>query len=447
MSRSLLWLIALTVMAFAVGHSGALAAEVSQEATTALAQPAPVSSGIIVPVPVPTASPQAIRLYRSGNVLWIVSTVWGFVVPALIFFTGFSSRLRDLAQRIHPRWYLSLVIYLVFFAFVLFFANLPLDYYSGFLRPHDYGLSSQTLAKWLRDEFLTLAIGIIGGSLVLWIPFLLLKHARKRWWLYTWFASIPILVLITFVEPIWVDPLFNHFGPMQDKALETRILSLASRAGIEGANVYEVNKSVDTNELNAYVTGIGGTKRIVLWDTTLKEFNPDEVALVMSHEMGHYALGHAWKGIVVESFVLLIGLWVVHICVDWMIRRFGARTGVHEIGDFASLPLFMLTFSAVVFLLMPPLLVVSRDYEHEADRFGLEMTHENHSCALVFVKFVQHDLAYPNPSPLVEFFRWSHPSLGDRINFCNTYHPWLQGQEGRYSGYFQPMAGDQRPVR
>lgn len=452
MSRNSRWLIALAVIAFVVGDSRALAAEMAREATAPapllpLAQPAPGDSGIIVPVSVPTPSPQAIRLYQSGNVLWAVSTVWGFVVPALIFFIGLSSRLRDAARRLHPRWYPSLVIYLVLFAFVLFLANFPLDFYSDFLRPHHYGLSSQTIGKWLRDEFLTLAIGIIGGALVLWIPFLLLKHARRRWWLYTWFASIPILVFVTFIQPIWVDPLFNHFGPMHDKALETRILNLASRAGIEGANVYEVNKSVDTNELNAYVTGIGRTKRIVIWDTTLKEFTPDEVALVMSHEMGHYVLAHEWKGLVYEGLVLLIGLWVVHICVDWIIRRFGARTGVREIGDIASLPLFMLMFSLVVFVLMPPLLAVARDYEHEADRFGLEMTRANHSCAMVFVKLAQHDLAYPSPSPLVQFFRASHPSLRERINFCNNYHPWLQGQEGRYSEYFKTMARDQKSAR
>ncbi len=452
MSRSSRWLFALTVTAFVVGHSGALAAATTQEATTAapllpLAQPAPVVSGIIVPVPVPAASPQAIRLYRSGNVLWAVSTVWGFIVPALIFFTGFSSRLRNAARRLGRRWYLSLVIYLVLLAFVLFLANLPLDYYSDFLRPHEYGLSSQTIGKWLKDEFLTLAIGIIGAALLLWIPFLLLRHARKRWWLYTCFASIPILVFITFIQPIWLDPLFNHFGPMHNKALETRILSLASRAGIDGAHVYEVNKSVDTNELNAYVAGIGSAKRIVLWDTTLKTFTPDEVALVMSHEMGHYVLGHEWKGLIYESFVLLIGLWAVHISVDWIIRLLGARAGVHEIGDMASLPLFMLMFSVVLFILTPPLLAVARNYEHEADRFGLEMTRANHSCATVFVKFAQHDLAYPSPSPLVEFFRASHPSLRDRIDFCNTYHPWLQGQAGRYSAYFKPTAGDWQSVR
>jgi STE24 endopeptidase len=420
-------ILTVTALALAACHSLACAAEPTVSA---------------MPVPVPAPSPQAIRLYQSGNVLWVASTVWGFGVPALIFFTGFSARLRDAARRIASRWYPSLVIYLLFLALVLFFANLPLDYYSDFLRPHDYGLSSQTFGKWLQDEFLNLSLGLVGGALVLWIPYLLLKRARKRWWLYTWFASIPIVVFLSFIEPIWIQPLFNDFGRMHDTALETRILKLASRAGIEGAAVYEVNKSVDTKQLNAYVVGIGSTKRIVLWDTTLKELTPDEVVMVMSHEIGHYALGHVWKGLIYESLVLFVGFWFVHISVEGIIRRCGARTRVHEPGDIASLPLFILIFSAVAFVLTPPLLAVSRHYEHEADRFGLEMTHENHSCALVFVKFIEHDLAYPLPSPLVIFFRASHPSAGERINFCNTYHPWLQGQEGRYANYFKPILED-----
>jgi STE24 endopeptidase len=324
----------------------------------------------------------------------------------------------------------------------VFLANLPLDYYSDFLRPHDYGLSSQAFAKWLQDEFVSLGLTLLGGALFLWIPFLLLQRAPKRWWLYTWFASIPIVVFIGFIEPVWIEPLFNDFGPMHDKALETRILKLAGRAGIEGASVYEVNKSVDTKQLNAYVTGIGSSKRIVLWDTTLKEFDPDEVALVMSHEMGHYALGHVWKGLIYECAGLFFGFWLVHVSVGWILRRCRARSRVDDPGDIASLPLFILLFSAAAFVLTPPLLAVSRHYEHEADRFALEMTHQNHGCAIVFVKFIEHDLSYPSPSRLMQFFRGSHPSAAERINFCNTYHPWLEGQEGRYSSYFKPLAGD-----
>lgn len=396
-----------------------------------------VAATVPVPVPVPTPSPESVRYYDSGNILWIVATLWGFLVPAVILFSGFSARLRDWATRIGKYWYFTVVLYFAFFLMTLFVADVALDYYADFVRPHEYGLSCQAFGKWLRDELVNLAIGLAAGALFLWIPYLLLRRATRRWWLYTWLFSIPVLLCVSFVEPIWIEPLFNRFGPMQDPALEARILGLAHRAGIEGADVYEVDKSVDTNELNAYVTGIGGTKRIVLWDTIIHQSPPDELLVVMGHEMGHYVLGHVWKGLIFGSLISLLGLWLVHRCAGWILVRTTARTRVSALGDLASLPLLMLLFEVFIFLLSPLFLAYSRHFEHEADRFGLEITQDNHDCATAFVRFVGHDLAYPSPGPLYVFWRSSHPPLAERIEFCNTYHPWLEGRPGRYAAYFK----------
>jgi len=189
------------------------------------------------------------------------------------------------------------------------------------------------------------------------------------------------------------------------------------------------------------VTGIGGTKRIVLWDTIIKQATADELVMVMSHEMGHYVLGHVWRGLILGIFVLLLGLWLVHRFAGFLLHHFAARTGVSQLGDVASLPLLMLLFGLFIFLLSPVLLAYSRHQEHEADRFGLEITHDNHACATAFVTFVQHDLAYPSPGPLYVLWRSSHPTLAQRIGFCNDYHPWLEGRAGRYGAYFKaPVA-------
>ena len=416
-----------------------LPAHVSAATPTPAAVTQATAPAAQAPVPVPVPTEQAVSYYESGNLLWIISTLWGFIVPALLLFSGFSAKLRDWAKRAGKYWYFTLVIYFALFLVVTSLLDLPLDYYVSFVRPHDYGLSSQTLAKWIQDELVGTCIGLVAGALFLWIPYLLLKRATRRWWIYTWLASIPIIIFISFVEPIWIEPLFNHFGPMQDKTLETQILDLAHRAGIEGANVYEVNKSVDTNELNAYATGIGDTKRIVLWDTIIKQFTPDELLMVMGHEMGHYVLNHVWKGIFFGSLFLLAGLYLVHRTAGWVLRRFSARTGVTELGDIASLPLLILLLGVFFFIFQPAIGAYSRHLEHEADRFGLEITHENHACATAFTKFVEHDLAYPTPGPLYVLWRSSHPPLGERIAFCNSYHPWLEGKPGEYSEYFQPL--------
>ena len=409
----------------------------SAPAPSAATQVAPASATAPVAVPVPSALAE--QHYRSGNVLWAVSTLWGFIVPGLVLFTGLSARLRDWSKRAGKYWYPTLVLYYVLFTLVTSLLDLPLEYYASFVRPHDYGLSSQLFGKWLQDELIGLALGLVVGALVLWIPYLLLKKSPQRWWFYTWLASIPIMVFLSFVEPIWIEPLFNHFGAMQDKGLETQILDLAHRAGIEGANVYEVNKSADTNELNAYATGIGDTKRIVLWDTIIKQFTPDELLMVMGHEMGHYVLNHVWKGLAFFSALLLLGLWLVHRTAGWALRRFAARTGVTELSDVASMPLLILLFSLFAFIFQPVGNAYSRHLEHEADRFGLEITHLNHACGMAFAKFVEHDLSYPTPGPLYVLWRSDHPPAAARIEFCNSYHPWTEGKPGEYEQYFQDL--------
>ncbi|MGO8745648.1 MAG: M48 family metallopeptidase [Thermoguttaceae bacterium] len=237
------------------------------------------------------------------------------------------------------------------------------------------------------------------------------------------------------IAPIWIDPLFNRFGPMQDQELEAKILAEARRAGIEGGRVFQVDKSVDTNAVNAYVTGLGHTKRIVLWDTLLAKLDQKEVLFVMAHEMGHYVLNHVIQGILVGFFAVLAGLYAVHRMAGFLIRRYQGRFGFSELSDIASLPLLVLLTSVMSLVLSPVVLAYSRHTEHEADRFGLELTQNNHAAATAFVKLQQENLSNPRPGLLYTFWRGSHPSLGDRIDFANTYRPWAAGQPLRYERY------------
>jgi Zn-dependent protease with chaperone function len=386
------------------------------------------------PVPVPPPSEKALRYYRSGNVLWAVGELWGLLVPALLLFTGFSARMRDVARKVGRNGFFTVAVYSLLFVLVTFVLDLPLAWYAGFVREHAYGLSSQTAAKWWTDALKGLAIAGLFGALTLWFPYLLLRRSPSRWWLYTGLAAVPLLVVLLFVTPIWIEPLFNHFGPMKDKTLEGKILALAGRAGIEGGRVYEVDKSVDTNTVNAYVTGLGGTKRIVLWDTILARLDAPEVLFVMGHEMGHYVLGHTFQLIALGSALTLFGLWVIHLTAGGMIERFGDRFGFHELSDVASAPLLLLLFSLVAFALSPVVLAVGRHVEHEADRFGLEITRDNHDCATAFAKLQQQNLAVPRPGLLYKLWRSDHPPLGERIDFCNGYRPWETGQPLRYGG-------------
>ena len=389
-----------------------------------------------VAVPIPTE--KAMDYYRSGNIMWIFDILWGILIPVLFLFTGFSAKIRNWAKKISKKWFLIIGIYFVFFSLISFVIDLPLSYYQEFARQHAYGLSNQTLGKWLSDSLISLIVGIIIGFLFLWLPYLALKKSPKRWWLYVGIGTAPFLFLTLLINPIWIDPLFNDFGPMKDKVLETKILALAERAGIEGSKVFEVNKSVDTKMLNAYVTGFLGTKRIVIWDNTLAKMNEPELMFVLGHEMGHYLLGHIWKLIFFFSFLILITLYIAHRAAAALIGKFKHRFGFEEPSDIASLPLIILLINLFGFILITPVgNWFSRSLEHQADQFGLEITKDNHNAATAFVKLQAENLGNPRPGTLYKIWRASHPLLGDRIEYANEYKPWLKNEKLEFEEYFK----------
>ncbi|MGH7491338.1 MAG: M48 family metallopeptidase [bacterium] len=433
--RNALWIMLLFVCALCAQEFSPTAMPVSKGATRLnSSQAASEQTG---PVAVPEMSEKARSYYSSGNVLWFVNLIWGLLIPVLFLFTGFSAKMRNWAQRLGKKWFFVVGIYFAIFAITNFVIDLPLSYYQGFVRQHAYELSNQTFGKWFGDGFKGLLVGVMIGVLFLWVPYLLLKKSPTRWWLYTGLLFIPFLFLIMLISPIWIDPLFNDFGPMNDKALEAKILSLAEKAGIEGSRVYEVNKSVDTKTVNAYVTGFMGTKRIVLWDTILAKLDEGELLFVMGHEMGHYVLNHVIKGILFFSLLIMLSLYGIYRTAGALIQKYQSRFGFDRLDDVASLPLILLLFSLFSFVVTPIAFMFTRYQEHESDRFGLEITERNRPAATAFVKLQTENLANPRPGALYKLWRASHPTLGERIDFCNSYRPWEKGEPSRYSSLFK----------
>jgi Zn-dependent protease with chaperone function len=249
--------------------------------------------------------------------------------------------------------------------------------------------------------------------------------------------AVPFIILLQLITPIWIDPLFNTFGPMRDKTLETQLLQLADRAGIEGGRVFEVAKSEDTKALNAYVNGFGATQRIVLWDTILKAMDRPQLLTVMGHEMGHYVLKHVWQLMAVATLSILVLLYAVYRLSDALIRRYAGHFRFTSLADVASLPLILLLVGVMSLAIDPLTLAFSRHVEHEADRFTLELTHDNHALGSALVILQQENLGVPRPGWLYTWFRESHPPLGERIDFSNDYRPWESGQPLVYADRFK----------
>lgn len=366
---------------------------------------------------------EMIRHSRIRDILYFAGFLYSVGVLLLVLMSPISTRLRDLAEKMTRRRWVVSIIYVALFMIVTAILQFPLAFYSGYVVPHQFDLSNQNFVQWLGDEGKELAVAIalscIAGSLALFAI-----QTFKRWWLVIWIGSIPLTILLVVIAPVFIDPLFNRFQPLEDQVLKERLLDEAERAGIEGGRVYQVDKSKQTKTLNAYVTGLGPTKRIVMWDTLLARMSRDEVVAVMGHEMGHYVLHHVWKGVAFSMAVSFVVLLIAPWAYTEGVKRWGARWGVRGPGDSAALPWLLIIVAVALFLLSPVINGYSRRIEHQADVFGLELTHLNEPAATAFIKLAKQSKVNPRPHPFIEFWRYSHPSIAKRIEFVLGYKPW-----------------------
>jgi STE24 endopeptidase len=252
---------------------------------------------------------------------------------------------------------------------------------------------------------------------------------------------VPIALFIFFISPWFLDPLFNTFRPLQEKhsVLVNSIGELTKHAGvpIPAEHMFLMEASSKSNEINAYVTGFGASKRVVIWDTTIQKASPDEVLYIVGHELGHYVLGHIWKGFLFFVVGIFFGLYIAFVLLQWILARWGSVWGVRGQEDWAALAVLLLLMDLLSFIGTPIENGFSRMEEHEADVYGLEVTHglTAHSAVVAadaFQVLGDVDLADPNPSKFITFWLYSHPPLGERLAFARSYDPWSKGQSPRF---------------
>ncbi len=427
----------LCLLGFALTGVASIAVEVPPPVTATKTLERLASVEPIQPVPVPEPSEKAVQCYRSGIVWWLVSEGWSWLVPALVLFTGFSVWLGRQAKRIGHWEMPATFVFVLLYLLITYLLSFPMSYFRDFVRPHDYGLSNQTFARWLDHSLKGTLVNVVLYGTTFMVLRELIRRSPRRWWIYCSLFVGVVVFFMAFIYPIWINPLFNQFGPMKDKKVEADIVALAQRAGIEGARIYEVDMSADTKALNAYVAGLGATKRIVLWDTIIAKLAPDELRVIMAHEMGHYVLRHGLIGCLLIALTYAATFFLIYRLSNRILSEFGTRLGFESLSDLGAIPLLLLFIAVFQFLTAPLTNLASRCHEHEADRFALEMTHDNHASALAFVKLQQEDLIVPHPLFLDQLWRGTHPSLGERIDFANSYRPWTKGEAGKYDLLFK----------
>ncbi|OLC54028.1 MAG: hypothetical protein AUH92_04810 [Acidobacteria bacterium 13_1_40CM_4_69_4] len=407
--------VAVAMLAGAAGLQTLSAAAAADRAAagTAPAPPEAAGAGAATPAPqmvehplgeIPPDDPR-MESYSHGNyILHVVHFLWTAGVLGLIVFSGFGATLQAWAERFGRSPNLKVAIYTALFIVVNFVAALPVAVYSGFVREKWYGFANQTLAAWMGDQGKALLVSIVLQP----IFFVVLYAAIRRW------------VLVVAVAPVFIAPLFNTFEPLKDTRLRSEILAMAKQEGIPADEVYEVDASRQSSHHNAYVAGLLGTQRIVLYDTTLKSFTPREIKVVMGHEMGHYVLHHVWKTIAFLAGIILPGFFLVDGVSRRLIERRPAL-GIAAFSEPSSLPLIVLVLSVFLFLVGPALATFSRTQERQADLFGLEATHDPVAAASAFLKFGRLDLAEYHVHPWIEALMYSHPSLENRVRFAQAY--------------------------
>ena len=365
----------------------------------------------------PVVTPQMTRYSRTRYALYFAGTAYELLALWGVLAMGLSAHLRRVVQPLRFSFF-RLAGYYALLTLVLIVVHAPLTWYSGYYLEHAYGLSSQGVGAWLGDLVKGVAVDIATTVPILWLLFLLIQKSPRRWALWFWGALIPLIAFGIFVSPLVVDPLFNKFTPMPPGPLKTQIEALAAKAGIPNAPVYVVDKSKQTHSTNAYVTGIGSSARIVIWDTTLQRMPQDQILAVVGHEMGHYVLKHLYWGFLMSVGGLLLLLPLAQRFAEGLIGRFGPRWGVSALTDYAATPALLLTMALFSFFLAPVTSGVSREIEHQADAYGLQVTGDRPAMARAFVSLSEQNLSDPDPPAFVKFWLFTHPPLRERIDFA-----------------------------
>jgi STE24 endopeptidase len=286
-----------------------------------------------------------------------------------------------------------------------------LDYY-GFRVEHRYQLSNQKLRAWIWDEIKGLILTAILGAGLVELLYLIIRDFPAHWWLVAWIGFLGIAVLMAQLAPVLLFPIFYKFEPLHDEDLKLRLVRLGERAGTRIRGVYKWHLSEKSKKANAALTGLGATRRIILADTLLEHYSPDEIEAVLAHELGHHVHKHILKSIGVQAVVTFIGFWAANWTLHYAINRWHI---FDSLSDFANLPLLVLTFTVLSFVLMPALNGLSRFHERQADRYALSNIAAPDPFISSMNKLADQNLAEKTPSRWVEWWFHSHPAIARRV--------------------------------
>jgi len=406
----------------------------SSPAPTAATQPATEKRIVAYTLP-PDLYKKAHDRSRINFHLALIGFVYGLVVLWVVLHWKLGAKYRDWAEQVSTKRFLQALVFSPLFVLTVGVFTLPLDVYSEMVEKR-FGISVQGWGSWSWDWIKGELISLVIFTILIWILYVVIHRSPRRWWFYFWLISLPILLFVFFISPWVIAPLFNKFEPLQQKGpqLTAALEQMVQRAGenIPPERMFWMGASEKTTALDAYVTGLGASKRIVVFDTTIAKLNTPQIVFAVGHEMGHYVLHHVIQLLTFFALLLLVFFYLGSRLIGWVLVRWGAAWAIRGLDDWASLPALLFLLSIFLFLANPVTNAFSRHVEHQADQYGLEVTHgltpdSGQVAAQAFQKLGEVDLADPDPNPVDVFLFYSHPSISDRVQFCLTYDPWAKG--------------------
>src|ERR1700674_3409318 len=443
-------------LCFAMASRGSVDPAASAHPQTPAAQGSPQQTGSSQTSPSESQTPErikteqytlsherqakAVAYSRAGYTLYFVSYFLGGLFLFLILRLGWAAKFRDIAENVSDKKWIQGLVFVPLPFLTIGVLNLPLQLYWHSLSLH-YEQSIQGWGSWFWDwskgEFLTTAFGIVLGLIL----FAVMRRSPRRWWLSFWFPAVLILLGLMVIAPLVIDPLFNEFDPLSKEHpdLVASIEKLTKHAGvpIPPDRMFLMEASRKTKAINAYVTGLGASKRVVIWDTTIQKTSSDECLFIVGHELGHYVLGHVRQGFLLGAAGLLVAFYLLFRGLHRALDRWAGDWKLYGQEDWASLAVLLLLLEVLMFVSSPVISGYSRMQEHAADVYGLEVIHglvpnSEEVAAHAFQVLGELDLSDPNPPPFITFWLYSHPPLADRLVFAHSYDPWSKGKSPKY---------------
>ncbi len=387
---------------------------------------------------------KAQHLVPIRSTLHFTRVAWELVSVLLLLASGAVAWMRDRAVRLSGNKWAQGYAFVFLFLMAATLLSLPLDAYGEHVL-HQYGFSVQSWPGWLADQGKSFVISWAMAALAVLI-LVLIRKLPRTWWLVFWVTLLPITAFGSFTYP-YISYLYYEHQPLSrtNPALVADLQKVVAKAHLDipPERMFLMKASAKTTTMNADVEGFGSSKRLVLWDTMLAKCTPDEITVIFGHESGHYVLHHLERGMA-EGFIgSLALLYLGYLFVQGTLRRFGPSWRIPSQADWAALPVLFLGILLLNDITEPITNYFIRTKEHAADVYGQELVHgilpnPQASAQAAFDVLGEDTLSDPNPSPLYEFWTYSHPAIGRRAAFAHAYNPWAPGLQPKYF----PNAGD-----